>query len=131
MWLMYVSWLFQVLFPVNSLRNLALDFVFTDFAYLVDVDFLPDKHLYEKSLRWISSSKHIKRVNILELISVTDDNLICIVSMLSYCYILRQTEIYLSGFCCTSLWDGWQCLAVRPNPEISWQQNWSIRTTEE
>ena len=34
---------------MNRLRNLAQNFVFTGFVYLADVDFMPDKKLYDKA----------------------------------------------------------------------------------
>ena len=40
----------QKMYPSNSLRNLALEEVHTEYVFLTDIDFLPCKHLYNASL---------------------------------------------------------------------------------
>lgn len=39
----WIAWYFQRYYPINYLRNVALNASKTDFAYLADVDFIPSK----------------------------------------------------------------------------------------
>ncbi|ELU17338.1 hypothetical protein CAPTEDRAFT_85145, partial [Capitella teleta] len=44
------------LYPVNQLRNLALSSVTTDYVFLTDADFIPNKDLYKSMLNVVASS---------------------------------------------------------------------------
>ncbi|ELT87166.1 hypothetical protein CAPTEDRAFT_200998 [Capitella teleta] len=44
-----------VFFPVNKLRNIALDMAVTSHVFLTDVDFIPDQNLYENALQQLHS----------------------------------------------------------------------------
>lgn len=48
---MLCMFLLQELYPVNQLRNLALENVRTSHVLLTDIDFIPSKELYSSSLR--------------------------------------------------------------------------------
>lgn len=43
----------QKYYPINLLRNIALQEVKTDYFYLVDADFVPMPGLYQAILSWI------------------------------------------------------------------------------
>ncbi|ELT87167.1 hypothetical protein CAPTEDRAFT_200999 [Capitella teleta] len=45
----------HVFFPVNTLRNIALDMAVTSHVFLTDVDFIPDQNLYENALQQLHS----------------------------------------------------------------------------
>lgn len=45
----------QVFFPVNTLRNIALDMAVTSHVFLTDVDFIPDQNVYENALQQLHS----------------------------------------------------------------------------
>lgn len=47
--------LFQIFYPVNTLRNVALFQVITPFVFLADIDFLPMFGLYEVLRQAIAS----------------------------------------------------------------------------
>lgn len=46
---------FQDIYPINTLRNVALDNVSTKFVFLSDIDFLPGETLYEVSVLFACS----------------------------------------------------------------------------
>ncbi len=49
---------FQLYYPVNTLRNVALDNAPTELVYLTDVDFVPSIGIHEALQRY---SRHMKR----------------------------------------------------------------------
>ena len=47
--------LWQELYPVNHLRNIAINNTLAQYILTVDVDFLPSQDLYDKIVTWLDT----------------------------------------------------------------------------
>ena len=58
------------MYPINFLRNVAWNFVKTDFVFLLDVDFIPSQHFMEKVPSYVWNSLDSGNYSILYQVSI-------------------------------------------------------------
>ncbi len=53
--------LFQTMYPVNYLRNVAINNTVTPYVFLIDIDFMPSIGLYEYLMDFISTREGLHK----------------------------------------------------------------------